>query len=32
LWVLGEYDESIPTALCVEILEEIIAEHEKDFK
>lgn len=32
LWVLGEYDESIPTALCVEILEEIIAEHEKDFQ
>jgi dienelactone hydrolase len=32
LWLYGEYDESIPTALSLEILEKIIADHNKDFE
>ncbi len=31
IWVLGELDESIPTALTVEILKEIKTRHSKNF-
>jgi dipeptidyl aminopeptidase/acylaminoacyl peptidase len=32
LWILGAQDRSIPVPLCVEILENLIDEHSKDFR